>query len=122
MTIGDERFKGSIESVATQAAEKTATKKIKEAFTLEQRRIALNLNGPYCSQCDRHLDKFRELLETRIKSCEMGIWSKVEEKVKKSIGTHSGGNKTEQQPQSIMMVRIKGTETRLSKVGISSFP
>lgn len=95
MTIGDERFQASVKSVAAETAERTATEKIKAAFTVEQRRESLGLNGPHCENCERHLNVFRKVLDTRMESSRMTTRTTIDQVVDaafKGLGTDKNGD------------------------------
>jgi len=48
-------------NVATSVAESTLSKEVKR-LSIQERREILDLTGPRCLNCNRHLDDFRKLV------------------------------------------------------------
>lgn len=103
------------EGVATTVAKETAAEHV--TFTLQQRRQALNLDGPNCTRCNQHLNQFRSLLETRIGSSEMQTHVKIDQVVNAAIkGLRQNGNGTVGARQARMNNRLNDQEQCLKNV------
>jgi hypothetical protein len=67
--------------VAATVAAETANKEVKK-LSKADREQALGLRGPTCSSCNKHLDKFRKLVDRKEKVAEMNLSTAITKTMK----------------------------------------